>query len=82
MKDARQGFITIDGAKYTSTNPHPLWAPAAYGGNLFRGVSFENSDGKNRKRPWRVKVRRQTIGRFETIGQAAHARAVYMETRP
>ena len=80
LKDAQAGFMIIDGNKYTSTSPHPSWVEATYGGNKFLGVSFEDSGGKKRKRPWRAKVKRKTIGRFATILQAAHARALYTQT--
>ena len=80
VKDGESGFMMIDGKKYTSTNPHPSWVQATYGANVFLGVSFEDSGGKKRKRPWRAKVKRKTIGRFETIVQAAHARALYTQT--
>ena len=80
IKDAEEGFMMIDGKEYTSTSPHPSWVEATYGANKFLGVSFEDSGGKKRKRPWRAKVKHKTIGRFATILQAAHARALYTQT--
>ena len=80
LNDGKAGFMMIDGNKYTSTKPHPSWVQATYGANVFLGVSFEDSGGKKRKRPWRAKVKAKTIGRFETIVQAAHARALYTQT--
>ena len=79
LKDAQAGSMVIDGKKYTSSSPHPSWVEATYGSNKFLGVSFEDSGGKKRKRPWRAKVKSRTIGRFATILQAAHARAMFTQ---
>ena len=77
IKNARNGFIIVDGEKYTVKDPHPQWKYANRGGkNRFTGVTCDKGKKGNppRLRPWKVNFCNKTVGRFETILQAVHAR--------
>ena len=77
IRNAFKNFIMIKGQKYTVENPHPEWKCANRGGkNRFTGVTCDKGKKGDppRHRPWKVNFCNKTVGRFETILQAAHAR--------
>ena len=77
IKNAKKGFIMVEGERYTVENPHPQWKCANRGGkNRFTGVTCDKGKKGDppRLRPWKVNFCNRTVGRFETILQAVHAR--------